>query len=65
VKARHLKLMLCAFKQFLGLKINFHKNELFCNGEAKEMQDVYSMSLDVKVGHIHLDILEFSCIIGN
>jgi hypothetical protein len=26
----------------LGLKINFHKSEIFCFGEAKEMQDEYS-----------------------
>jgi hypothetical protein len=37
-----LKLLLCAFEQLSGLKINFHKSELFCFGEAKEMQDAYS-----------------------
>jgi hypothetical protein len=26
----------------LGLKINFHKNELFCYGEAKEMEKQYT-----------------------
>jgi hypothetical protein len=34
--------LLCAFEQLLGLKINFHKSEIFCFGEAKEMQDEYS-----------------------
>ena len=28
-KARNLKLLLCAFEEFSGLKINFHKSELF------------------------------------
>jgi hypothetical protein len=40
--AKNLKLLLCAFKQLLGLKINFHKNEIFCFGEAKEMLEDYS-----------------------
>jgi hypothetical protein len=33
-KARNLKLILAAFEQLSGLKINFHKSELFCFGEA-------------------------------
>ena len=28
-KARNLKLLLCAFEELSGLKINFHKSELF------------------------------------
>ena len=35
-KARNLKLLLSAFEQMSGLKINFHKSELFCFGEAVE-----------------------------
>ena len=31
---KNLKLLLCAFEQLSGLKINFHKSELFCFGEA-------------------------------
>jgi hypothetical protein len=42
LRARNLKLLLCAFEQFSGLKINFHKSEIFCFGEAKEVQDEYS-----------------------
>jgi hypothetical protein len=41
-KARHLKLLLCAFEQLSGLKINFHKSELFYYGEAKGIHDEYS-----------------------
>jgi hypothetical protein len=33
-KARNMKLILTAFELVLGLKINFHKSELFCFGEA-------------------------------
>jgi hypothetical protein len=35
--AKNLKLLLCAFEQLSGLKINFHKSEIFCFGEAKEL----------------------------
>jgi hypothetical protein len=33
-KAQNLKLILSAFELLSGLKINFHKSELFCFGEA-------------------------------
>jgi hypothetical protein len=33
-KAQNLKLILSAFEQLSGLKINFHESELFCYGEA-------------------------------
>src|SRR3954463_10064845 len=35
-KAVNLKLKLSAFEQLSGLKINFHKSELFCFGEARD-----------------------------
>ena len=35
-KARNMKLVLCLFEQLTGLKINFHKSELFCFGRAKD-----------------------------
>jgi hypothetical protein len=35
-EAKNLKLLLCVFEQLSDLKINFHKSELFCYGEAKE-----------------------------
>jgi hypothetical protein len=35
-KAKGLKLVLSAFEKLSGLKINFHKSELFCFGETKE-----------------------------
>ena len=41
-QAKNLKLLLCTFEQLSGLKINFHKSEIFCYGVAKEMQDIYT-----------------------
>jgi hypothetical protein len=35
-KAQNLKLILAAFEQLSGLKINFHKSELFYFGEAQD-----------------------------
>ena len=37
-QAKNLKLLLCAFEQLSGLKINFHKSELFCFGEAQAVR---------------------------
>jgi hypothetical protein len=41
-KARNMKLLLCAFEQASGLKINFHKSELFCFGQAQQVVDHYT-----------------------
>ena len=41
-EARYLKQLLCVFEQLPGLKINFHKSELFCYGTAKEFEMQYS-----------------------
>jgi hypothetical protein len=40
-KAQNLQLILAAFEQLLGLKINFHKSELFCFGEAQGASNQY------------------------
>jgi len=36
-----MKLILTTFEQLSGLKINYHKSELYCFGDAKQMQDNY------------------------
>jgi len=36
-----MKTILCAFEQLSGLKINFHKSEIFCFGEAKSCESQY------------------------
>jgi hypothetical protein len=41
-KTKNMKLLLCAFKQLSGLKINFYKSELFCYGAAKANQNEYA-----------------------
>ena len=42
-KATNMKMILCAFEQLSGLKINFHKSEFFFSfGQAKEMEQQYS-----------------------
>ena len=47
-KAQNLKLLLSAFEKHSGLKINFHKSELFCLGEAK---NAAAQSLNYSVVH--------------
>jgi hypothetical protein len=41
-QAKNLKLLLCAFEQLSGLKINFHKSEVLCYGAAREMEASYT-----------------------
>jgi hypothetical protein len=36
-KALNMKLILCIFEELSGLNINFHKSEIFCFCEAKEV----------------------------
>jgi hypothetical protein len=47
---KNLKLLLCAFEQLSGLKINFNKSEIFCFGEAKEVQEEYSSIFGYQCG---------------
>jgi hypothetical protein len=41
-KERNLKLILSAFEQLSSLKINFHKSELFCFGDAQNKVNGYA-----------------------
>ena len=50
--ARNLKLILCLFEQLSGLKVNFHKSEVFCFGEAKGKQECYSNIFTCAVGKL-------------
>jgi hypothetical protein len=38
-----------------GLKINFHKSEIFCFGKAKEVEDEYKILFGCDIGHYYLD----------
>jgi hypothetical protein len=49
-KVVNMKLILCLFEQLCGLKINFHKSELFCFGKEKECQDEYEQIFGCVVG---------------
>ena len=40
-KAVNMKLILSFFEQLSGLKINFHKSEIYCFGKAKERKVEY------------------------
>jgi hypothetical protein len=45
-----MKLLLCAFEQLSGLKINFYKSELFCYGVAKANQIEYTQIFGCNAG---------------
>jgi hypothetical protein len=45
-----MKLILTTFKQLSGLKINFHKSEIFCFGKAKEQEVFYSQLFGCEIG---------------
>ena len=49
-KALNMKLILCIFEQLSGLTINFHKSEIFCYGQAKEMEDQYKLLFGCESG---------------
>ena len=49
-KAENLKLLLLAFEQVSGLKINYHKSELFCFGQATEEEHQYHQLFGCKKG---------------
>jgi hypothetical protein len=49
-KARNMKLLLSAFEELSGLKINFHKSEIFCFGEAKDHESQYKLLFGCKKG---------------
>ena len=49
-QAKNMKLLLTMFEQLSGLKINFHKSELFCFGAAKGVQQDYMNIFGCNVG---------------
>jgi hypothetical protein len=57
-KAQNMKLLLCAFEQVSRLKINFHKSELFCFGEAQDIADQYVKMFGCMSGDFPLKYLE-------
>jgi len=51
-KAVNMKLILCIFEQLSGLKINFHKSEIFCFGKAREEEHQYKQILGCESGSL-------------
>nr|CAE01890.2 OSJNBa0035O13.13 [Oryza sativa Japonica Group] len=49
-EVKNLKLNLSVFEKLSGLKINFHRSELFCFGQAKEYYDQYSNIFGYQLG---------------
>ena len=56
-KAKNLKLILSAFEQLSGLKINFHKSELFCFGDAQAEANQYAELFGCEVGEFPISYL--------
>lgn len=56
-KACNMKLLLTAFEQVSGLKINFHKSELICFGRAQDSLDQYKEIFGCKHGELPLRYL--------
>jgi ABC-type proline/glycine betaine transport system ATPase subunit len=48
-KAINIEFVLCVFELLSGLKINFHKSEIFCFGKAKEYELAYSQLFGYKL----------------
>ena len=57
-RAKNMKLLLCAFEQLSGLKINFHKSEMFCYGATKANQIEYTQIFGCNVGSFPFRYLE-------
>jgi hypothetical protein len=51
-KAVNMKLILRFFEELPGLKINFHKSEIFCFGKAKEEEEQYKQLFDCETGSL-------------
>jgi hypothetical protein len=49
-QARNIKLLLSAFEQMSGLKINLNKNKIFCFGQAKDEERQYEELFRCQVG---------------
>jgi hypothetical protein len=51
-KALNMKLVLCIFEQLSGLKINFHKSEIFSFGKAKYVEEDYKILFGCEAGSL-------------
>jgi hypothetical protein len=51
-KAVNMKLILALFEQLSGLKINFHKSEIFWFGKARDDENSYRTIFGCEVGSL-------------
>jgi hypothetical protein len=51
-KAVNMKLILAIFEQLPDLKINFHKNKLYCFGKAKDDENDYRTTFGCEIGSL-------------
>jgi hypothetical protein len=51
-KAVNMELILCIFEQLSGLKINFHKSELFCFRNAIDDENEYKNLFGYEIGSL-------------
>jgi hypothetical protein len=58
-KALNMKLILWIFWTIIGIKLNFHRSEVFCFGKVKEVQEQYQILFNCESGSFLLDIWEF------
>jgi hypothetical protein len=56
-KARNMKLLLCAFEQVSGIKINFDKSEIICVGNAQDSLESYLELFGCKQGDFPIKYL--------
>lgn len=56
-KAWNMQLLLCAFEQASGLKINFHNSELFCFSQAHAFVEQYTILFGCQEGGFPLKYL--------
>jgi hypothetical protein len=49
-QAQNIKLLLSAFEQMSGLKINFHRSEIFCFGQARDEEWQYEQLSGCQIG---------------
>ena len=56
-KAKNLKLILSAFELLSGLKINFHKSDLYCFGEAQNEAHLYAELFGCGLGQFPINYL--------
>ena len=62
-QAKNLKLILCVFELLSGLKINFHKSEIFCFGSAKAVEPQFTQLFGCEVGAFPFQLLSFFSIL--